>query len=150
MYTHNVLYLIATGGYSGKIPFAPGTFGTLVGVGIVYATGEFSIFVRMMIFTLLFIVGIIAAEYHERHSGVEDSSEVVIDEIAGYFLVMLFFECRLSSLIATFILFRVFDITKPWPIKRLERIGGGTGVMVDDIAAGIYSILVFMAVRSVV
>lgn len=135
-----ILYAIATGLYSGKSPFAPGTIGTLAGVILVLLTSYFSLTVQIFFFIFLLVIGVIAAEYHERSTGISDAGEVVIDEIAAYYLVMLFFPATFFNLFWAFVLFRIFDIVKPFPIKRLEEIGGGVGVMLDDLAAGVYAI----------
>jgi phosphatidylglycerophosphatase A len=137
---HNILYFLATGFYSGKSPYAPGTAGTLAGVGLVILTGWFSLTAQIIFCILLFGVGILASEYHERTTGEQDAPEVVIDEIAAYYFIMLFFQNSLNNLFWAFLLFRIFDIVKPYPIKRLEEFGGGIGVMLDDLGAAVYSI----------
>ncbi|MCD8490689.1 MAG: phosphatidylglycerophosphatase A [Geovibrio sp.] len=137
---HNILYFIATGFYSGRSPYAPGTAGTLAGVGLVVLTGWFSLFYQIMLFIILFAAGVLAAEYHERTTGEKDAPEVVIDEIAAYYFLMLFFQNSLNNLFWAFVLFRIFDIVKPHPIGKLEEIGGGIAVMLDDIGAAVYSI----------
>jgi phosphatidylglycerophosphatase A len=137
---HNILYFIATGFYSGRSPYAPGTAGTLAGVGLVVLTGWFSLFYQIMLFIILFAAGVLAAEYHERTTGEKDAPEVVIDEIAAYYFLMLFFQSSLNNLFWAFVLFRIFDIVKPHPIGKLEEIGGGIAVMLDDIGAAVYSI----------
>ncbi len=137
---HNILNFIATGFYSGRSPYAPGTAGTLAGVGLVVLTGWFSLFYQIMLFIILFAAGVLAAEYHERTTGEKDAPEVVIDEIAAYYFLMLFFQNSLNNLFWAFVLFRIFDIVKPHPIGKLEEIGGGIAVMLDDIGAAVYSI----------
>ncbi|QAR31955.1 phosphatidylglycerophosphatase A [Geovibrio thiophilus] len=137
---HNILYFIATGFYSGRSPYAPGTAGTLAGVGLVILTGWFSLFYQIMLFILLFAAGVLAAEYHERTTGEKDAPEVVIDEIAAYYFLMLFFQNSALNLFWAFVLFRIFDIVKPHPIGKLEEIGGGIAVMLDDIGAAVYSL----------
>ncbi len=137
---HNILYFIATGFYSGRSPYAPGTAGTLAGVGLVILTGWFSLFYQIMFFILLLAAGVLAAEYHERTTGEKDAPEVVIDEIAAYYFLMLFFQNSLNNLFWAFVLFRIFDIAKPHPIGKLEEVGGGIGVMLDDIGAAVYAL----------
>ncbi|MBZ5646575.1 MAG: phosphatidylglycerophosphatase A [Acidobacteriia bacterium] len=87
-------------------------------------------------------VGIPAATVVERESGRHDPSFVVIDEVAGQMLALVAAPLRWKSLIAGFILFRVFDIVKPPPVRRLERLPGGVGIMLDDVGAGLYALIV--------
>ena len=80
-----------------------------------------------------------AASIYETHSGKKDASEVIIDEVAGQWSVLLVAPLTLEGFIAAFILFRLFDITKPFPIRKAEAIPGGLGVMADDIVAGFFA-----------
>jgi phosphatidylglycerophosphatase A len=88
------------------------------------------------------LVGIPAATRMARESGIKDPQYVVIDEVAGQLLTMLAVPVSWKSLLLGFILFRGFDIFKPTPIRRLERFPGGTGIVVDDLGAGLYALLV--------
>jgi phosphatidylglycerophosphatase A len=133
--------LIALGFGSGKAPFAPGTFGTLFAVIPVLVTAGMPYWVKAAVFALLLISGTIAAQYHGTYTGEKDASEVVIDEIAAYYMIFLFFPATIFTVVAGFILFRIFDITKPYPIKKLEKMDGGVGVMADDLMAGVYSVI---------
>jgi len=83
--------------------------------------------------------GIAAAGMAERHFGVHDPSEVVIDEVAGFLLTMLLIPPSVVTVAAGFLLFRIFDIVKPWPAGPAERLGGGTGIMADDLVCGLYA-----------
>ncbi|WP_022851428.1 phosphatidylglycerophosphatase A family protein [Limisalsivibrio acetivorans] len=150
MYFHHILTFLATGAYSGKSPVAPGTAGTVAGAALVYLTSDWPLIIKTLVFILLLIGGIIASEYHEHYTGIDDPGEVVIDEIAAIYLVMLFFPFTWTNIILAFIIFRVFDITKPWPIKKMESVGGGVAVMLDDIIAALYSIAVFIILRSLI
>jgi phosphatidylglycerophosphatase A len=145
---HNVLNFIATGFYSGKSPFAPGTAGTLAGVALVVLTGWFSFFYQALLFLILFGAGILASEYHERITGEKDAGEVVIDEIAAFYFIMLFFPNSVVNLFWAFVLFRIFDIFKPYPIDMLQEYKGGLGVMIDDMGAAVYSILALLALKA--
>lgn len=138
---HKLYMLIALGFGSGKAPKAPGTFGTLAAVIPVLLTAAMPYYMKALVFLALFFAGTAAAQYHGLYTGVKDASEVVIDEIAAYYMIFLFFPVNLFSIIAGFILFRIFDIWKPWPIKKFETLEGGIGVMMDDIIAGIYSVI---------
>ncbi len=87
-------------------------------------------------------IGIPAATRVAREAGKEDPSHVVIDEVAGQLITLIGAPLHWSSLLAGFLLFRVFDITKPFPIRRLERLPEGTGIMLDDVGAGFYALAI--------
>jgi phosphatidylglycerophosphatase A len=138
------LKFFAVGFGSGLVPFAPGTFGTVFAVVIAALTGGLPYFAKAALFFILLILGVKAADRYEQLTGKKDASEVVIDEIAAYYMIFLFFEVNLISLAAGFVLFRLFDITKPYPIKKLEKIEGGLGVMLDDLMAAFYAMIVML------
>jgi len=145
---HTFLKLVATGLNVGFITVAPGTFGTLATIPLIIITLKLSIFWKFLIFITLLIVGIIASEYYEHYYDKGDPSEVVIDEIAAYYLVMIFTPYNLLNLFLSFIIFRFFDILKPYPIKNLEdNLSGGVGIMLDDIVAALYTIIVMLISR---
>ncbi|MFT6332016.1 MAG: phosphatidylglycerophosphatase A [Lentimonas sp.] len=138
---------IATGFWVGKIPFAPGTFGSLLGVLIwVIINNNFSpsLISWFIIISFLTILGIKSADSYSNKTKKDDAKEIVIDEICGqlltYFIVAIFIDVsiNISFLLLGFILFRFFDITKPLLIGTLDKkVKGGLGVMADDILAGI-------------
>jgi phosphatidylglycerophosphatase A len=94
---------------------------------------------------LVALGGAVAAGVMERRLGIDDPSEVGIDEVAGFLVAMLLVPPGLLTITCGFLLFRVFDIVKPWPAGPAERIGGGWGIMADDIVCGIYANLVLQA-----
>jgi phosphatidylglycerophosphatase A len=141
--------LLALGMGSGKSPKAPGTFGTLAAIIPVLLTADWHYFAKGAVFIFLFAAGTAAAEYYEKYTGKKDASEVVIDEIAAFYFIYLFFPPSLFGLVVGFILFRIFDITKPYPIKKLESTGGGVGVMIDDMMAAFYSMIGMLVVYTV-
>ena len=96
----------------------------------------------LAIAALVTLVGIPASSIVERESGRIDPGFVVIDEVAGQMLTLVAAPLRWKTLIAGFILFRVFDVLKPPPVRSLERLHGGTGIMLDDIGAGVYALIV--------
>ncbi len=133
--------LLATWFGSGYAPFAPGTFGSLFALPIGWALANEGGLVALAIATVVvFLIGIWAANAYMAQAGEHDPGPVVIDEVAGQWLTMLPMAAMLTwqGLLVAFILFRVFDIWKPWPISWADKnIEGGLGVMVDDIMAGI-------------
>jgi phosphatidylglycerophosphatase A len=90
-------------------------------------------------------IGIPAATVVERESGREDPGHVVIDEVAGQWIALIHSRLDLSHLLAAFLLFRFFDIVKPWPARQLESLPAGWGIMLDDVAAGVYALLLMLA-----
>jgi len=135
------MVIAATWFGSGLAKKAPGTFGTLATVPLILITGQANIFVKLAVLLIVTVVGIYAAGYYETYTGKKDPGAVVIDETAGYYLTMIFFPVTLWTVVAGFVFFRLFDIWKPYPIKRYEAIGGGIGIMVDDLVAGLYAAL---------
>jgi phosphatidylglycerophosphatase A len=93
------------------------------------------------------VIGIPAATVVERESGREDPGHVVVDEVAGQWIALIHSQVNLSHLVAGFLLFRIFDIVKPWPARQLESLPAGWGIMLDDVAAGVYALLVMQALR---
>ncbi len=91
---------------------------------------------------ILLIVGIPASGVVARESDQEDPSHVVIDEVAGQMIALIGVPLRWQCLVASFILFRVFDIVKPPPLRRLEKIEGGAGIVLDDVGAGLYAVII--------
>ncbi|MFN0156926.1 MAG: phosphatidylglycerophosphatase A [Bacteroidota bacterium] len=150
---------IATGAFVGYIPWASGTFGTLVGLLIYLIPGMEN---PALLFVVIF-VGLASGVYtsakvapveghrltktaerakamfqHGTHS-TPDPSIIVIDEIVGIWIALLFIPKTLAAIVICFILFRLFDIIKPYPAKQLEHIPNGWGIMLDDVVAGIYA-----------
>jgi len=150
-------YWLATFGGVGKLPKAPGTWGSLAGLAIawlfarsefrVYDLGvaEFQPFNPLVWWIALSAAGVAVAGQVERESGKKDPQHVVIDEVSGQWLALLlgpamfFGPLGWKSLLAGFILFRVFDTTKPFPAGRAESLPGGWGIMADDWVAGAYT-----------
>jgi phosphatidylglycerophosphatase A len=144
---------IATGFWVGKIPFAPGTFGSILGVflwiildNLLIKFESSVIFINIFwgtLITFLTIIGIVSAEFYSKKNGKDDASEIVIDEICGqwitFFIASLFIDISSNYLLLFlgFIFFRFFDITKPFVIGTADKeLKGGLGVMVDDLLAG--------------
>ena len=132
--------LIATAGYVGYAPFAPGTVGSLAGL-VIYVVIRMSGLPGLEIGVIAFLLaaGVWAALVAERHFGGIDPGPVVIDEVAGMLITLAFIPVGRAGVLAGFLLFRLFDILKPFPAAQLERLHGGFGIMADDVMAGIYA-----------
>jgi len=133
---------------TGLAPKAPGTFGTLPALVLGWYTASLAMEYRLGIAVVLIIVGVWLCGEAARRIGVHDHSGIVWDEIAGMYLVLLVTPVSLSLYALAFGLFRLFDIWKPWPIRDLDhRLGGGTGIMLDDLVAALYAALVLVFCR---
>ena len=141
------LKYIATLGFIGYLPFAPGTFGTLSAlVFMAILKPSLSLHIGLAVFFI--IAGIVSSDKAEKLLGEKDSRHIIIDEFAGYMAALLFLPQNRGYIIAAFVLFRFFDILKPPPLKRLEYVfSGGFGIMADDIGEAVYTNLVLQAWR---
>lgn len=137
-----IIMLIATGFYSGYLPKAPGTWGSLVGLLLVYLLNYFSLPVYLTVTVFLFMIGTFSAGEAEKILDNRDPGIVVIDEIVGMLIAMIAVPLSPLTMLLGFFLFRVFDIVKPFPVNIFDqRFHGGLGIMLDDMMAGIYSLL---------
>ncbi len=134
--------LISTFFFVGLLPKAPGTWGSFAALLPVWIFYKLGLFLYSAVGAILFAVGIWASDLYSEKVGKDDPDEVVIDEVIGVWAVFLFVEPTLVNLLVGAILFRVFDILKPPPIGWFERLGGGLGIMADDLVAGIITGLV--------
>jgi phosphatidylglycerophosphatase A len=137
---------IATFGYLGYAPIAPGTFGSAAGVVMFYAvraTGSDA--VELATIAVLFAVGIWAGTEAEHHFGGLDPGPAVIDEVVGMLITLALLPVSGWGVFAGFLIFRVLDVIKPWPAGRFERLPGGLGVMADDGMAALYGNLIMQA-----
>ncbi|RKY58310.1 MAG: phosphatidylglycerophosphatase A [Candidatus Neomarinimicrobiota bacterium] len=142
MNKHCIINTLASFFYVGYLPFAPGTWASLLALVIWLVIPVETVAIRILIVGLAFLIGIYVSGLSETKSGVEDPSFIVIDEVAGMWLALALLPKTNGSnyfilAISAFVLFRIFDITKPFPIKKLEQMSGGFGIMMDDIAAGL-------------
>jgi len=143
--THKDKWILffATGGGIGKVPFAPGTFGTLPGVLMGYGMSCIAVLPAAGIALLLIIASIWISERAERLLNQKDPGCIVIDEIAGMTVTLLGLPFNALTAVAGFVLFRLFDILKPWPVGYLDRnLSGGAGIVLDDVAAGVLANIV--------
>jgi len=140
-------YALATCGFLGASPVAPGTFGTLGGVAIAWllsGTEQFQLWILVAAAIVTF-VGIALGEWAEVYAEGKDPQFFVLDEVAGYLLTIWWFEGpSLLTLFVAFCAFRFFDIVKPPPIRKVERVGGGAGIVLDDLVAGVYGLVLVM------
>jgi phosphatidylglycerophosphatase A len=138
--TDRLAYFIATAAFVGRVPIAPGTAGSVAGL-VVYAAVRF--FGRAEIeaaaIVLTMALGVWSAEIAERLLGGKDPGPVVIDEVLGMLVTLAFLDVNIAGAIVGFLLFRLFDVIKPYPAARLERLPGGFGVMMDDLMAALYA-----------
>ena len=134
------ILLLATGFGVGYSPIAPGTLGSLIAIPIYYFLSEISSPLYEITLIGLFFLSVWISENAERLFGKKDDQRIVIDEIIGFLVTMLWVRKTLPFIIMGFFLFRFFDILKPFPIRRLEKgLKGGYGVVLDDAIAGVYA-----------
>lgn len=134
--------LVATAGGAGLIPVAPGTWGTLVAVPLAWALSRLGQPAFLAATAFVAAVGSVAADIYCKRTGRHDNQQIVIDEVAGYLVTMALVPRTPLLLAAGFVLFRLFDIWKPPPVRAIDRrVQGGFGVVADDLAAGVYGAL---------
>jgi len=147
---HRVGLFIATCGYLGYVPVAPGTFGSAAGLVVFYAvrsTGSTAVELGAII--VLFAIGIWSGTVAEHHLGGVDPAPVVLDEVVGMLVTLALLPVSVTGAIVGFFVFRVLDVVKPWPSARFERLPGGLGVMADDGMAALYGNLVMRGLIAV-
>ena len=139
-FRERVALFLATGFFIGRVPFAPGTFGTFIGLPICYLLARFHIGLAVVWVVLFIGLSVALASAAEKTLNQKDPAQIVIDEIAGILVTFLGHPFNLQTAVLGFILFRVFDILKPIPIGWLEhKVSGGSGIVVDDVVAGVYA-----------
>jgi phosphatidylglycerophosphatase A len=146
-FRERAVFFVATGFLVGTVPFAPGTFGSIIGLPVSFLLSRLNLLnsVICILAFILFAIGIASAA--EKIIKQKDPGQIVIDEIAGLMVTLAGVPFNLKTALAGFVIFRVFDILKPFPIRALERrVGGGSGIVLDDVLAGIYGNLVLRLV----
>ncbi len=139
----NPVHFLAFGCGSGAMPFAPGTFGTLVAIPLYLFLEPLSLLAYLLIVVVLTLVGIALCHITAHDIGVHDHGGIVWDEIVGYLLTMAAAPSGWLWIVTGFVLFRLFDIIKPWPIRLADKqVSGGFGIMLDDVLAAGYAWLV--------
>jgi phosphatidylglycerophosphatase A len=131
---------VATSGYVGYFPLAPGTAGSAAGLAL-YALlrGYAPAWSEIVAILVLLVAGVWAASVAEHHFARKDPGPVVVDEVMGMLVTLAFMPLNATGALVGFLVFRVFDVIKPWPAGRLEALPRGLGVMADDLAAGVYA-----------
>jgi phosphatidylglycerophosphatase A len=134
-----VIKFLASGFGSGLTPIAPGTAGTIVGIFICLLCLHLPWFWRLLVVLALMALSVYVSGEAEKVYGKKDDQRIVIDEITGFQVTMLPVAITGWHLCLAFVLFRIFDIWKPFPVNNLQQLPGGWGVVMDDVAAGIYA-----------
>jgi len=137
---------IALGGGLGLAPKAPGTFGTLLGIPLLFLMPT-NLAAYLLVVVLLFALGVWSCDACARNLGVHDHPGIVWDEVVGYLITMIAVPKTFLWVVAGFIVFRFFDILKPWPIGWVDKhVHGGLGIMLDDVLAAFFSLIAIQAV----
>ena len=132
--------LLGSGFFSGYIPIAPGTFGSLVALAIYLIPGFENPTILLTLISLFSIIGIYTGNKFEKVYG-KDPAQCTIDEMVGMWITLLFIPKYIWYILFAFIIWRILDIIKPFPANIFEKINGGWGIMLDDIMAGLYSLI---------
>jgi phosphatidylglycerophosphatase A len=150
----SMVTFVATGAYTGYFPATPGTAGSalglLIGAWWCVPLWQRSPAAFLMLFSVLFVGACFVAGEAEKQAGAHDASQIVIDEIFGMVAAMFLLPAGWRWLLAAFVLFRALDVVKPWPASYFDRMSGGAGVMLDDLAAAIYANLALQLVHRIV
>ncbi len=142
------VHLLAFGFGAGLSPKAPGTFGTLIAIPIVLAVMHLGWWVHVAFVVLASVAGIYICGESARRLAVHDHPGIVWDEIAGFAVTMLAARAHWYWVLCAFVLFRFFDIVKPWPIREVDHsLGGGLGIMLDDTIAGVFAALILLLLQ---
>lgn len=139
-FANKTAIFLATGCYVGYIPFAPGTFGSLIGLPLCFLLAEIQLSAAIIAALLIIALAIWISNVAEQALERKDPGCIVIDEIAGMAVTLIGLPLNLTTVTIGFILFRILDILKPFPIRILDkRLPGGLGIVADDVAAGIFA-----------
>lgn len=139
----NPLHFIAFGFGTGTIPFAPGTFGTLIAIPFYLAMQSLLPLIYFLLTIAIIVASIWICNKATQDIGIHDHQGMCLDEVVGYIVTMFNAPHGWQWVSIGFVLFRLFDIWKPWPIRFVDaRVGGGFGIILDDVLAGIYSCII--------
>lgn len=138
----------ATACYLGLIPGAPGTYASLATAAVLYGLADqLDPSLHLSAFCLITALGVLASAEVARARALTDPQIIVIDEVAGQLVTLVFLPINVTNLILGTLFFRAFDIWKPYPIRKLEHLPNGVGIMADDVLAGIYANLLLQLVN---
>ena len=138
-----LITLLSTGCYTGYTPKAPGTAGSILGLGLVWIMSDLALPYYLLATLAFFVLGVWVSSRAEPLFG-HDGAEIVIDEVVGIMIVFTGMSLDVITVIAGFFLFRALDIWKPFPCDRMQRLSGGWGVMMDDAIAAVYTNLLLL------
>lgn len=142
-----IVKTISTFFYIGYLPFIPGTFASIVGLFLFYLVKD-SIFLHILFILILLLFGFLLTARAEKIFNQNDAKYIVIDEVVGMLLSLLFIPYEITLLTISFLLFRILDVLKPYPADRLQNLKGSIGIMSDDIVAALYTnIIIQVALR---
>ncbi|MDP2561823.1 phosphatidylglycerophosphatase A [Psychrobium sp. 1_MG-2023] len=144
----NPWHFLALGFGSGLAPKAPGTFGTLAALPLYFLMMDLSLFSFVIITIIITVAGFWICDKTAKDMQIHDHGAIVWDEVAGMLITLIAAPVSLTAVIVGFVLFRFFDILKPWPIKLLDRhVHGGFGIMIDDVLAGVFAALCLQGIH---
>ena len=126
----------------GYFPLAPGTLGSLIAFIAWILLPETSIISLIIAISIIFIIGVFSTGFIEKSYKIQDPSYIIIDEWVGMWIALLFVPNETIWLVLSFVLFRIFDILKIYPVNKMEKLNGGMGIMLDDVVAGLYAGLI--------
>ncbi len=141
-----LILFLATGFGSGCAPIAPGTAGTLIAIPIFIALSRLPFPLYELTLIAFFFLASWISDRAQQYWGKQDDQRIVIDEMTGFFITMLWVPKTFLFIFLGFVLFRIFDIVKPPPIRTMERFRGGFGVVLDDVLAGIYANIILQII----
>lgn len=147
----NPVHFAAFGFGSGASPVAPGTFGTLMAVALYLLLPQMSPLIYALFLLFVFAIGVWICDKTSNDIGVHDHGGIVWDEFVGYWISLFLAPQGWQWLLLAFVLFRLFDIVKPWPIRWLDsNVSGGFGIMIDDVLAGLMAFAVIQVLVLIV
>jgi phosphatidylglycerophosphatase A len=136
----DIIKILATFFGVGYLPYFPGTWASMVGVGIYFLLrNNFTIYISLTV--VIFLLGFLVALRAEQRFAQKDSRFIVIDELAAILILLALIPSETFIIFLAFIIFRIFDIIKPYPIKKIENFSGSWGIMLDDIVAAFYTLI---------
>ncbi|MFC1883352.1 phosphatidylglycerophosphatase A [Thermodesulfobacteriota bacterium] len=139
-FSGKISLVLSTWFLTGLLPFAPGTLGTLAAIPLALLLSYTDILLRLLFLFLVMVIAIWSSDRAQKIIGREDPDFIVIDEVVGFSVTISFLSPTFKVLCLAFILFRIFDIFKPFPVKNLEMLKGGFGIVADDLMAGLYAL----------